>query len=347
MRAGDVIPQVVSPAPHVLDRPGKRPPRPRPPSRCPFCNTKTVKPREGVFTQVPQSRLPRARVAAAQALRLPRRHGHRGSRREAGRAAAGARAGAHRRRLLPADRRAADRAGGVRRAVGAQPDRRDRGLQATPVRARAVRAGHRGGRRDHRAQPRHALSRPSMRCCKPRPRRSPRRPASARRWRARSATSSSDERMRALISDLRGLGLQLREQGPPPSEGSTGGQDARADRHPAPLDARAGHRTNHGRGRARDRVGVEATPTTSSRASPPDRSWPRPSASRCRCWTNRVCARCWRSSRTPMAHPAVRDQNYIAPAWQDHSGGYVGAPPDDDLWGYGPVARPAYQSRIA
>ena len=28
-----------------------------------------------------------------------------------------------------------------------------------------------------------------------------------------------DERMRALIADLRGLGLQLREQGPPPSEG--------------------------------------------------------------------------------------------------------------------------------
>ena len=58
MRAGDVIPQVVSPAPHVLDRPGKRPPRPRPPSRCPFCNTKTVKPREGVFTQCPNRDCP-------------------------------------------------------------------------------------------------------------------------------------------------------------------------------------------------------------------------------------------------------------------------------------------------
>jgi DNA ligase (NAD+) len=58
MRAGDVIPQVVSPAPHVLDRAGKRPPRPRPPSRCPFCNTKTVKPREGVFTKCPNRDCP-------------------------------------------------------------------------------------------------------------------------------------------------------------------------------------------------------------------------------------------------------------------------------------------------
>jgi DNA ligase (NAD+) len=58
MRAGDVIPQVVSPAPHVLDRSGKRPPRPRPPSRCPFCNTKTIKPREGVFTQCPNRDCP-------------------------------------------------------------------------------------------------------------------------------------------------------------------------------------------------------------------------------------------------------------------------------------------------
>jgi DNA ligase (NAD+) len=33
-----------------------------------------------------------------------------------------------------------------------------------------------------------------------------------------------DERMRALIADLRGLGLQLREQGPPPSEGPLAGK---------------------------------------------------------------------------------------------------------------------------
>ncbi len=52
LRAGDVIPQVVSPAPHVAEKKG-RPPRPRPPARCPFCNTKTVKPKDSVFTKCP------------------------------------------------------------------------------------------------------------------------------------------------------------------------------------------------------------------------------------------------------------------------------------------------------
>ncbi len=58
MRAGDVIPQVLSPAPHVVDAAGKRPPKPRPPVHCPYCNTKTVKPREGVFTKCPNRDCP-------------------------------------------------------------------------------------------------------------------------------------------------------------------------------------------------------------------------------------------------------------------------------------------------
>jgi DNA ligase (NAD+) len=41
VRAGDVIPQVVSPAPHVVEQEG-RPPQPHPPERCPFCDTPTV-----------------------------------------------------------------------------------------------------------------------------------------------------------------------------------------------------------------------------------------------------------------------------------------------------------------
>jgi len=52
MRAGDVIPQVVSPAPHAAERKG-RARRPRPPKRCPSCNTPTVKPAEGVWTICP------------------------------------------------------------------------------------------------------------------------------------------------------------------------------------------------------------------------------------------------------------------------------------------------------
>ncbi len=57
LRAGDVIPQVVSPAPHVAER-ARRPRRPRPPARCPFCNTPTVKPPESVFTMCPNRDCP-------------------------------------------------------------------------------------------------------------------------------------------------------------------------------------------------------------------------------------------------------------------------------------------------
>jgi DNA ligase (NAD+) len=57
LRAGDVIPQVISPAPHVVEH-ERRPPRPRPPGRCPFCKTKTLKPRDSVFTMCPNRQCP-------------------------------------------------------------------------------------------------------------------------------------------------------------------------------------------------------------------------------------------------------------------------------------------------
>jgi DNA ligase (NAD+) len=52
LRAGDVIPQVLSPAPHAVERPDRSPP-PEPPSRCPSCGTPTVKPEGHVFTKCP------------------------------------------------------------------------------------------------------------------------------------------------------------------------------------------------------------------------------------------------------------------------------------------------------
>jgi DNA ligase (NAD+) len=52
LRAGDVIPQVLSPAPHVAER-EDRPPPPGPPARCPVCDTPTVKPEDSVFTRCP------------------------------------------------------------------------------------------------------------------------------------------------------------------------------------------------------------------------------------------------------------------------------------------------------
>jgi len=57
LRAGDVIPQVLSPAPHVAER-SDRPQAPGPPSRCPVCDTPTVKPEGAVFTKCPNRDCP-------------------------------------------------------------------------------------------------------------------------------------------------------------------------------------------------------------------------------------------------------------------------------------------------
>jgi DNA ligase (NAD+) len=56
LRAGDVIPQVLSPAPHAVERPDRSEP-PRPPERCPSCDTPTEK-GEGVFTKCPNLECP-------------------------------------------------------------------------------------------------------------------------------------------------------------------------------------------------------------------------------------------------------------------------------------------------
>jgi DNA ligase (NAD+) len=53
-RAGDVIPQVISPL--LQRRKGKRLRRPKPPAECPRCGTKTVKPADSVWTICPNRR---------------------------------------------------------------------------------------------------------------------------------------------------------------------------------------------------------------------------------------------------------------------------------------------------
>jgi DNA ligase (NAD+) len=57
LRAGDVIPQIVSPAPHAVERKG-RAPVPRPPNPCEVCGTPTVKPEGSVFTMCPNRMCP-------------------------------------------------------------------------------------------------------------------------------------------------------------------------------------------------------------------------------------------------------------------------------------------------
>ena len=60
LRAGDVIPQVISPAPHVAEH-SARPEPTSPPTRCPFCDTPTVKVEESVFTKCPNRDCPERR----------------------------------------------------------------------------------------------------------------------------------------------------------------------------------------------------------------------------------------------------------------------------------------------
>ena len=57
LRAGDVIPQVVSPAPHAVENPDRQAP-PQVPSRCPICGTPTVKADGAVFTNCPNRECP-------------------------------------------------------------------------------------------------------------------------------------------------------------------------------------------------------------------------------------------------------------------------------------------------
>ncbi len=57
LRAGDVIPQVLSPAPHAAERADRADP-PRPPAQCPSCDTPTVKPEDSVFTMCPNRLCP-------------------------------------------------------------------------------------------------------------------------------------------------------------------------------------------------------------------------------------------------------------------------------------------------
>lgn len=59
-RAGDVIPQIISPAPHAAEREGRAQP-PAPPKRCPYCDTPTEKPEGSVFTRCPNRLCPERR----------------------------------------------------------------------------------------------------------------------------------------------------------------------------------------------------------------------------------------------------------------------------------------------
>ena len=155
MRAGDVIPQVVSPI--TQRRTGKERPY-VPPAKCPECGTPTVKPEGEVWTRCPNRKDCPGQIV--QALKHFVSRGamdiegygeklvHRFYERGPGAGAAGP--------LRPHGRTARG-AGGVPAPVGGEPGGVDRPLQGPAVPPRAVRARYPGHRRSERPAARRAF----------------------------------------------------------------------------------------------------------------------------------------------------------------------------------------------
>ena len=225
LRAGDVIPQVVSPAPHAVERKDRKR-RPRPPKRCPSCETPTVKPEGAVFTKCPN----RAGCPGRQ-WQLLKHFASRGAMDIDGLGEEQVlqlqRAGLVRNaadfyrltveRLLELEGFGDDQ----RRAAG----RRDRGLEGAAVRPGAVRHRHRGRReRDRRNLAQQFRSIDALLA------------ASAEEIAETPGIGPivasliheqlQDEAMRALIADLRGHGLRFEVEGAAAGRGTAGGQDA-------------------------------------------------------------------------------------------------------------------------
>ena len=137
MRAGDVIPQVVSPTAKA-QRSKKRSRSTSTASHCPACNTPTIKPEGSVWTICPNRagcpgqvfQAVKHFVGAMDIDGLGEENVRRFLSEEAHR---------RRRRPLHADRRAAVTARGLRRDLCRQPRPIPRGLEGAAVRARAVR----------------------------------------------------------------------------------------------------------------------------------------------------------------------------------------------------------------
>ena len=182
LRAGDVIPQVVSPAPHAVERPDRSPPE-HPPAHCPSCGTRDGQGAGPRLHPLPEPRLPGPALAAAQALRRRRWT-----------STASARSRSRRSRRPGSSRTVADyyrlTQGAAARARRASARCRRRTCCARsrrPASARSARSCTRSGSRASATSP--AATSPSTsarstRCSTRRPSRSPRRRASGRSWRS-------------------------------------------------------------------------------------------------------------------------------------------------------------------
>ena len=218
MRAGDVIPQVVSPTAKAQKRKGRSAPM-EPPAKCPACGTPTVKPEGGVWTICPN------RTGCPGQVFQAVKHfvgamdidglGEENVRRFLAEGLIESMAD-----LYDLDRRAAGRAGGLRRDLGAQPGGRDRGVEAAALPPRAVRARHPGHRLRQRPQPGAQPALDGRAAGRHRRSSSPRSRASGRSWPGRSSRRSPRSARASWSSGLRGYGLHMEEEGAaPPSEG--------------------------------------------------------------------------------------------------------------------------------
>ena len=222
LRAGDVIPQVLSPAPHAVERPDRSPPE-LPPERCPFCDTPTVKPEQGVFTKCPNL------VCPERQWQLLKHYVSRGAmdidglgeKQVAQLQSAGLVGTAADFYRLAAEQLVELEGWGeisAQRAVAHIEDSKDRGFGRVLFGIGLEEVGEVTGRNLAQrfrtidallaASPEQILETPGVG------------PKMAERIHEQLA----EEQMRALIEDLRSVGVQMEEEGPPPGEGPLAGK---------------------------------------------------------------------------------------------------------------------------
>ena len=255
LRAGDVIPQVLSPAPHAVERPGRAEP-PRPPSRCPSCDTPTVKPPGAVFTRCPN------RACPARQWQLLKHFVSRGAmdidglgERQVGalQQAGLLRSAADFYALTVEQLVELERFGrtSAERAVANIARSRERPFGRVLFGAGLEEVGEVTGR--NLAQQFRSidalLAAPAAAIAET--------PGVGPIMAERIAEQLADPQMQALFAGLRAAGVQLEVDGPPPGGGRARRPDARAHGHSPRPHAGGGHRADPRRGRPGHLVGVE------------------------------------------------------------------------------------------
>ena len=252
LRAGDVIPQVLSPAPHVAER-DDRPAPPRPPEGARSATPRRSSPRTRCS---PAARTATARAGAGSCSSTSRARWTSTAWGRSRSTCSWSSGGYDRRRFLrpgPPSRSPTQPGFGqvsAEKLVGG-----DRGVQAPAVRSGAVRARDRGGRLRHRSQPGPAVP-DDRRAARRRPEQIEQTQGVGPKMAATIHEQLQDQHMRKLIDATARARAAVRGGGAAARRGPARRQDVRADRDAAGPDPRAGDRADHRRRRAGHRVGV-------------------------------------------------------------------------------------------